>query len=60
MLNTALAILAVMAVLLVRAVLKLVLLPFRILRGFSDGAPRPQVPGNRGGRDQERESPASS
>jgi hypothetical protein len=45
MLNTALAILAVLAVLLVRAVLKLVLLPFRILRGLFRR--RPSAPGSR-------------
>ena len=34
MLNTALAVVTVLAVLIVRAVLKLALLPFRILRGL--------------------------
>lgn len=45
MLNTALAILAVMAVLLARAVLKLAFLPFRILRGLFRR--RPSAPSTR-------------
>ncbi len=45
MLNTALAILAVMAVLLARAVLKLAFLPFRILRGLLRR--RPPAPSSR-------------
>lgn len=40
MFNTALAVLAVLAVLLARAVLKLVFLPLRILRGLVRRRPR--------------------